>query len=164
MAGRREGVETIACQLVGRNIVPEVAGLRTPDHQLTDEVPEMFPHPDDVLASMYESREFGVVGSPVDHERVRLEHRFEPLVSSASPVPDLGEVLEMAGDETFVPGQQDRLDVRKVFVQRRTPDASLSGNPRHRHRRNPMLGHQRRGGVQDRIAYRPPVRLNRLVP
>jgi hypothetical protein len=40
-----------------------------------------------------------------------LRHGFEPLARTAGPVPDCGEVLEVAGDLTFVPGDQDRFDV-----------------------------------------------------
>jgi hypothetical protein len=53
----------------------------------------------------------------VGNERVGLEHGFEPLASVASLVPDCGEIFEVAGDLPFVPGDQDRVDVREVLVQ-----------------------------------------------
>jgi len=47
----------------------------------------------------------------VGDESVGLEHSFEPLATVASLVPEFGEILEVAGDLTFVPGEQDRFDV-----------------------------------------------------
>ena len=58
---------------------------------------------------MQECREFGVVAL-VGNERERLKHSFEPLTSVASVVPDFGEMFEVTGDLTFVPGDQDRFD------------------------------------------------------
>ena len=65
---------------------------------------------------------------------------------------------------TFVPSDQDRFDIGVVLVQRRTSDAGLFGDLRHRHRSQPVLGHQRRGGVQGRVAHFTAVRLDRLIP
>ena len=73
-------------------------------------------------------------------------------------------MFEVAGDLTFVPGDQDRFDVGEVLVQRRASDAGLLGDLRHRHRPQPVLGHQRRRGVEGRVAHRAAVRLDRLVP
>ena len=115
---------------------------------------------------MQEFREFAVVvpAGFVRDEGVSLQHTFEPLASVASMVPNFGETFEVAADLTFVPGEQDRFDVREIFVQRRTSDASLLGDLRHRHREHPVLGHQRPGGLQDRLAHLAAVRLYRLVP
>jgi hypothetical protein len=114
---------------------------------------------------MQERREFSaVVLAVVGDERVGLQHRFESLASFASLLPECGEMFEVAGDVTFVPGDQDRLDVWEVLVQRRTPDAGLLGDLRHRHRAQPALGHQRPSSLQDRLAHLAAVRLDRLVP
>ena len=53
----------------------------------------------DVLTSMQERRELGAV-MLVGNERV----------GTARLGPDFGEMLEVAGDLTFVPGHQDRFD------------------------------------------------------
>jgi len=79
-------------------------------------------------------------------------------------VSDLGELGEVLGDLAFVPGKQDRLHVREVLVQRRSADAGVLGDLGHRHRGQPVLGHQGRGGVQGGVAHRAAVRLDRLVP
>ena len=100
----------------------------------------------------------------VGDERVGLEHSFESSASIAGLVADFGELFEVAGDLTFVPGGQDRFDIREVLVQRRTSDAGFLGNLRHRHRPQPLRGHQCRGGVQGRVAHRAAMRLDRLVP
>jgi hypothetical protein len=49
----------------------------------------------------------------------------ESLARVASLVPNSGEIFEVASDLIVrARGQQDRFDVGKVFVQRRTPDAA----------------------------------------
>ena len=64
----------------------------------------------------------------VGHECERFEHNFESFTGIAGLVPDFGEMFEVAADLTFVPRNQDALDVREVLVQRRTPDAGLFGD------------------------------------
>jgi len=117
----------------------------------------------DVLASMQECRKLGAVVL-VENERECLEHGFEPAISVVSLMSELGEMFEVAGHQTLVPCEKDRFDVCEVLVQRRTTDAGLLGDLRHRHRPQPVLGHEVRGGVQDRVAHLAAVRLNRLVP
>ncbi len=164
-AGCCEGVEAVARKLVGRDIIPEVAGLCDLGQQVSDQVDELLLRPVDVLTSMQECREFGaVVLAVVGDERVGLEHRFEPLASVAGKVAEFGEMFEVAGDVTLVPGEQDRFDVWEVLIQRRTSDAGPLGDLRHRHRRQPVLGHQRPSGIQDRLAHRAAVRRDRLIP
>ena len=64
----------------------------------------------DVLASMQECGEFGAVVL-LGNERIRLEHGFQPLAGVTRLVADLSELFEVSGDLTFVPGNQDRLDI-----------------------------------------------------
>ena len=122
-----EGVEAVARELVRRDIIPNVAGLCGLDQQVSDHVAELLLRPGDVLTSMQECREFGaVVLAVVGDEGVGLQHSFEPLGSTASLVPEYGEMFEVAGDMTFVPSKQDRFDVWEVLVQRRTADAGAT--------------------------------------
>ena len=79
-------------------------------------------------------------------------------------VSDLGEVLEVTGDLTSVPGAEDRLDVREVLVERRATDTGLLGDLLHRHGSQPALGDERCGHVDDRVAHLPAVLLDRVVP
>src|SRR5215207_5546118 len=162
-AGCCEGVEAVARKLLGRDIVPDVARIRGLGQQVSDDVREVLLRSVGVLTSMQERREFARVALVLD-ECVGLEHGFEPLTRVARLIPDSGEMFEVAADVTFVPGEQDRFDVREILVERRTPDAGFLGNPRHRHRQQPVLGHQRSSGVQNRVAHRRTVRLYRLVP
>jgi hypothetical protein len=60
----------------------------------------------------------------VNDQCVGLQDRLEPLASVTGVVSDLGELLEVLGDLG------------------------------HRHRRQPALGHQGRGGVQGGVAHR----------
>ncbi|MEX0850237.1 MAG: hypothetical protein WD015_01925, partial [Gaiellaceae bacterium] len=89
-------MEAVARELVGRDIIPEVAGLCALAQQVSDEVAEVVLRSGDVLTSMQECREFGAVVL-VLNQRVGLEHGFEPLAGVASLVPDLGEIFEVAG-------------------------------------------------------------------
>ena len=115
------------------------------------------------LGYLPSGRLFGAV-MLVGNVRISLEHGLEPLAGAASSIPDFGELFEVAGDLTFMPRDQDRLDVREVFVQRRATDAGRLGDLRHRHRRRPVLGRQRRRSVQGRVTHRAAVRPDRLVP
>ncbi len=164
-AGCCEGVEAVARKFVRRDIIPEPAGLGDLGQQVSDQVDELLLRSGDVLTSMQECREFGaVVLAVVADERVRLEHRFEPLASVARLVAEFGEMVEVTGDVTLVPGEQDRFDICEVLVQRRASDAGVLGDLRHLHRRQSVLGGQRPSGVQNRFAYRVAVRLDGLVP
>ena len=64
-------------------------------------------------------------------ESVCPEHGLEPLTGIAGLLAHVCEMLEVATDVTFVPGEQYRLDVGKVLVERRSPDARLL-DERHR--------------------------------
>jgi len=156
-------VEAVARELVRRDIVPEVAGPCALGQQVSDEALEVLLRSSDVLTSVQECRELGAVMLAGD-EGVGLEHGFEPLACVPGPVADFSEKFEMRGHLTFVPGNQDRLDAREVLVQRRASDARLLGDLRHRHRPQPVLGHERRSRVHGRVAHLAAVRLDRLVP
>src|SRR5438093_6759075 len=70
----------------------------------------------------------------------------------------------MANDVTFVPGDQDRLNVGKVLVQGCTPDSGFFCDLRHRHRPRPVLSYKGCGSVNDGFAHTDAVRLYGLVP
>ncbi len=139
-SGGREGMEAVAGKLVGRDIISQVAGRYALDEQVPDEIPELPLRPGDVFPSMQKGREFGAVVL-VGHERERLEHSFDPLAGGTGPIPDFGEMFEVAGDLAFVPGDQYRVDVGKVLVQRRPPYSGVSGDLGHGDRGQPALGH-----------------------
>ena len=107
-----EGVKAIACELVRRDIFPEVTGLCDLGQQISDQVDELLLRSGDVLTSMHKCREFGTMLLTVmADERVGLQHSFEPLASVTGMIAEFGEMFEVAGDMTLVPGDQDRLDV-----------------------------------------------------
>jgi len=165
-AGRCQSVEAVARELVGRNIIPDAAGLSGFGQQFSDHLVKLVLRSCDLFASMEECREFAVVAPLgfVGDERVRLQHGFESLVSVAGPVSDLGEIGQVAGDLTFVPGIEDRFDVGEILVQRRPPDPGLLGDLGHRYRPQSVLGYKGRGGIQDRVVYLAAVSFDRLGP
>ena len=133
-AGRCEGVQAVARKLVRRDISPDVACISDIGQETSNQLDELVLRSGEVLISMQEFREFGaVLFAVMNDECVGLEHGFEPIAGVTGLVPDLGEVLEMAGDVPLVPGEQNRFDVWEVLVQRRSPDAGLLGDLRHRH-------------------------------
>ena len=109
-------MEAVARELVGRDIVRDVAGLCGLG-QVSDEVAGLLQRSSQVFASIHECRQFGAVVL-VGDERVGLEHSCE-LLASVALAPDLGETFEVAGDQTFVPGDKDDVDAWEVLVQRR---------------------------------------------
>ncbi len=116
-AGCCEGVEAIARELLRRNIIPNVAGPCGLGKQVSDHIDELLLRPGDVLTSMQERREFGaIVLAVVGDEGIGLQHSFEPLGSAARLVSEFGEIFEVAGDVTFVPGEQDLFDVWEVLI------------------------------------------------
>src|SRR6266511_179599 len=164
--GRGESVETVARELVRCDIIADVAGLCGLGQQLSDHAVELLLGSGDLPVAMQERPQFGVAVAVrlMRDERVSVQHRLESLARVAGVVSGFGELLEVAADLAFVPGEQDRLDVWEVLVQRCPSDAGLLGDRRHRHRGQPVVGHQCRGGVQDRVAHRSAMRLDRLVP
>src|SRR5262249_31414354 len=127
VAGCIQGVEAVARELRRRDIVPDVAALRTLGQQVPDELVEVLLRSGDVLTSMQECRKLGVVVL-VENERECLEHGFEPVTRVASLMSELGEMFEVAAHQTLMPCEQDRFDVCEVLVQRRTTDAGLLGD------------------------------------
>jgi hypothetical protein len=97
-------VEAVARKLVGCDIVSDVAGRCAFGQQVSDEVAELLLRSGDVLTSMQECRAFSAAGPAqlVVNKRVGLEHRFEPLGSVTSLVPDFSEMFEVASVLTWV--------------------------------------------------------------
>ena len=165
-AGCCECVEAVARQFVRRDIVPKVTAFCALGEQVSDHVAELLLCPGDLLVSMQECGELGVVVRVgfVRDERVCLEHGFESLGGAPSLVSDFREIFEMAGDLTFVPGKQDCFDAWEVLVERRASDARLRGDLGHRYGSQPVLGHQRCGGIQDRLTHLTAVGVDRVAP
>ena len=103
-------MEAVTRKLVRQHIISQIASLCALGQEVPDEAAESLLGVSDVLPPVQECREFGPVVL-VRNECIRLEHSFEPFRRVAHLVPDFGEVLKVAGDLTFVPGNQDRLDV-----------------------------------------------------
>ncbi len=209
-AGCRKRVQAVACQLIRRDVIADLAGPGGLDQQALDQVAELLLRPRDVLMimtsnptllargggqllrprdvlmimtmmmimtvmrqvllfSMQESRELPqvcamVAAGLVGQHSVGFEHRRQPLASRARLVADASKLLQVSLHLPFVPGSQNGLDIRKVLVERGAADAGGLGDLRHRHRRQPVLSHQRRRRVQDGVAHLAAVRRNRLAP
>ena len=166
VAGRGESVQAVAREFAGSDVVPYVAGLYTVGQQVLDHAVKSLLCLVDLAVTVQERRHIAVMVLPghAGDEGERPQHRLQTRSGTVGPVPDCGQVVEVVGDLLLVPGEEDRLDVRKVLVQRRAPDPGVLRDPRHRHRRQPVLGHQCRGGPQDRLAYSGAVRVDRLAP
>jgi len=87
----------------------------------------------EMVSMVNECRKFGSVVL-VANQCVALENGLEALTRVAALVTEFGKLPEMVGDLPLMPREQDRLDIRKVLVERGTSDASLLGDLRHRYR------------------------------
>src|SRR5260370_18310235 len=109
VAGGGEGVQAVASELVWRDIAPDVTGFYGPGQQVPDEVAEVLLRAGKVLTPVHERREFGALRVFMHDDRVSLKHGCQPPASALGLVADVGELLEVAGDLAFMPGDQDRL-------------------------------------------------------
>jgi hypothetical protein len=95
-------VEAVARELLGCDVVPDIAVFGGLGKQVPNEVADVLLRLGDALVAMKESREL-VVAVPaglVGDEREGLEHRFEPCVGVTSLVSDLGEIGQVGADLT----------------------------------------------------------------
>ena len=76
----------------------------------------------------------------------------------------LGQVCQVGGDLALVQGDEDRVQVREVLVQRCAADAALLGDLRHGHAGQAVLGDQGSGGIQGGLAYGVAVRCDGFGP
>ena len=154
---RVESVQAVAGELARCNVVSDVSGRDAVAHQVADEVSEVILSFGDMPAPVHEGGKLGVVVFVVDalvlDDRVGGEHGFEAFARVAGSVAEHRELLEVAFDLLRVPGQQDRLDVWEVLVERRAADAGLLSDLRHRHRTQSMVCDERRGGPEDGLPY-----------
>ena len=95
---------------------------------------------------------------------VLAQYSPDPLERLAGAIPDPDELVELLLDVLLVPGEQDRLDVGEVLVQRRPADARPLGDVRHLHRCQAVLRHQLPGGPENRGSDVAPVLDDGLVP
>src|SRR4029450_9895898 len=107
-----------------RHIIADLAAGYGPGQQVPDEVAELLGGSGHVGTAMQQRRQVPAV-MLVDNQRVGLQDRLEPLASVTGAVSDLGELSKVLGDLALVPGEQDRLHVREVLVQRGPAQAAL---------------------------------------
>ena len=164
VAGGSDGVETVGGELVERHVPSDRPRARSLAQQVSNEDHELLMGSVDVLTPMEHGRRV-VVAMLVQDERISLEYRLELFASAiTSLIPSFDEVLEVNFDLAFMPGDQDRFDVREILVKRRAPDAGSFGDLRHRQGAQATLGYQGGGAAQDRIAYLTAMSLDRVVP
>lgn len=158
-------MKAIGRELTRRNVLPKIARQRGLADQILKKPVEPLARTHDMRAPMENAREVAAVAHVfVRNLRVGSEHRFQTLKRIARTVSNLGELLEVRGDLFLMPSHQDRIDIRKVFVQRGAPDPGHLGYLRHRDRRKTVLRDQVRGRHEDRVAHFVTVRLDRRVP
>lgn len=79
-AGCCQGVDAIDCQLVGRDIVPQIAGYRNAVQQVSKHVDELLLRPGHLFISMQGRPEFSAMAPAVKgDESVSSQHRLETL-------------------------------------------------------------------------------------
>jgi hypothetical protein len=96
--------------------------------------------------------------------RVGSEHSFDSLARVICAITQLNEVLEMAGDLTFVPSQENCFDVREVLVQSGSSDACSLRDLRHGDRPQPPLTNQRASRIERCLSHRLAVLIDGCAP
>lgn len=101
-------MQAVARELIERDIIPNVARLCPLGQQVADHAAKLLRRSVDLFVSMQERRELAVAvpARLVGHQGVSLEDGFEAPVRATGTVPHLGEVGEVPGDLTFVPGHR----------------------------------------------------------
>lgn len=161
---RPNGVKAVSRKFVGCHVTAQLVRLCS----LNQQVPY---HSSDSLAplcggwvAVQYSSHLGIVVAVLGKARIGLKDRLEAFSCTSRPVPYLLQLLEVACDLSFVPGEQDRFDIREVFVERRASDAGLLGDLRHCHRAQTAFANERRCDIQRRVANSAAMRLDRIVP
>ena len=166
-------MQTIRRELVGRHVAPNIAGLRRAGDQLPDETLELLVHLSDVVTLVEESCELGPMAAELrprllphvsGNEGMGFEDGEQPLDGRVGLIPDRSEMLQMAGDLAFVPGDQNRFVTAEILVERRTTNARLLSNMRHAHGRQAALGDQCPCSVENCIVHVLPMRLDGFLP
>src|SRR5690606_11271946 len=123
-AGRGEGMQAVARELAGRDVVADTAVAHAVGQQLLDHAVELPPGPDDLRVAVQEGRQttFVMTSGVVRGEGEGPQYRLELFTGVRALIADLDQVLEVVADLALVPGEQDRLDIGKVLVQRGAPD------------------------------------------
>jgi len=129
VASCRDSMEAVAGQLLWGDVIADLAAGCALGQQVPDELVELLLGAGDVGPSMQQRGQVAAVMF-VDDQCIGLQHRLEPRASVTSPVPDLGELCEVAGDLALVPGEKDRFHVREVLVQRGPADAGVASQVR----------------------------------
>ena len=100
----------------------------------------------------------------VVHARVRFEHGPKPVVGGPSNMRERDESLEVPANLALVPRCEDCLDTREVLVQRRATDARTVCDFGHRDRSQAALFHERRRGLENRVAHGAAMAIDGLIP
>jgi len=115
--GRAQRVQAELSQLVCVDIAADPAGLHCFGEQLTDEMEQLALRMLHVVSAVQLGGQRGVPGV-TGQQGVGLQDGPQSVLRLGM-VPDLGQMREVLGDLTLVPGEQDGFDVREVLVQGR---------------------------------------------
>lgn len=156
-------MKAVARKFLRRDVAPDDVGRGALSEQLTDEVVKVLVGAGDVLALMQAGGQFSAV-MHVRNAGVRGQDPLQPRADIAWLAANGHQLVEMVADLAGVPGNQDGLDIREVFVEGRPADAGRFSNLRHRDRPHPVGSDQSGRRIEDRIADLAPVRRDRRVP
>ena len=106
-------MEAVARELVGGDIIAELAGICALGDEVADHAMELSLRLDKLVTPVHGCREFCVMVAVglLREERIGLEHCFEAPANIAYPVSYFREIFEVGRDLPLVPCEQDRLDI-----------------------------------------------------
>jgi hypothetical protein len=110
-------------ELLRRDVVTDRAGRDALGDQVAEEAVQPPVGRGDPVPAVQQLPEVGdpVLGAVVADAGVGLEHRLEALHRISDSGPECVEMVQVGVDVLLVPGQEDRLDVGEVLVERRPP-------------------------------------------
>jgi hypothetical protein len=158
-------MEAEAGELIGSDVRADGTAARGVGQQVAKQVAKVLFGVGHVRVAVHYRSELGVAVAAVvvEDQCVGLQHGGEALGGTCF-VAYGGELVEVVGDLSLVPGKEDGLDIWKVLVERGSANAGLLSDPRHRHRQQPVLSNEGGGRVEHGVAHLAPMGLDRLGP
>lgn len=161
-----ERVEAVRGQVGSWHVGADVAGGCSLGDEFFEQCREVLLGMVNVSTAVQKSGEFlgAVLVSVVADGGIVLDDRLEALAGVRLLVAKVGQARQVPLEVAVVLRDEYRLDVGKVFVQRRASDAGAFCDLFHRDGQDAVLGRQCPGAVEDRLLHGATVRVDRLIP
>jgi hypothetical protein len=161
--GSFEGVKAETGEFFRWDIRAEYPGFGSLADEFCHETLKMLLGPDR-MSALVEPYSASITVAGLGKEGISLEHSFKLLPGSRGPFPYLDQLLQVGQDLTLMPGHQNSLHIREVFIQGGPTDSGRLGDLRHSHPGHATLADQVGSRVKDCSPDSIPVSFDGLVP